>query len=43
MSLPSLRVISVLDDLIALHGATRALRVDNGPELTSIALPRWCA
>ncbi len=43
MSLPSLRVISVLDDLVALHGAPLALRVDNGPELTSIALTRWCA
>lgn len=43
MSLPSLRVISVLDDLVALHGAPRALRIDNGPELTSIALTRWCA
>ena len=43
MSLPSLRVISVLEDLVALHGAPRALRIDNGPELTSIALTRWCA
>jgi putative transposase len=43
MSLPSVRVIAVLDDLVALHGAPRALRVDNGPELTSISLTRWCA
>ncbi|ODT03016.1 MAG: integrase [Gemmatimonadetes bacterium SCN 70-22] len=43
MSLPSVRVIAVLDDLVALHGAPRALRVDNGPELTSLALTRWCA
>ena len=43
MSLPSLRVVRVLEELIALHGAPKALRVDNGPELTSIALTRWCA
>ena len=43
MSLPSVRVIAVLDDLVALHGAPRALRVDNGPELTAISLTRWCA
>lgn len=43
MSLPSVRVIAVLGDLVALHGAPRALRVDNGPELTSMALTRWCA
>lgn len=42
-SLPSLRVIAVLDELIALHGPPYALRVDNGPELTSIALTRWAA
>lgn len=43
MSLPSVRVIAVLEELVALHGAPRALRIDNGPELTSIALTRWCA
>ncbi len=43
MSLPSLRVIAVLEDLIALHGRPRALRMDNGPEFISIALTRWCA
>lgn len=43
MSLPSGRVIAVLDELVAIHGRPRALRVDNGPELTSIALTRWCA
>jgi putative transposase len=43
MSLPSGRVIAVLDELVAMHGTPRALRVDNGPELTSIALTRWCA
>jgi putative transposase len=43
MSLPSVRVIAVLDELVAMHGTPAALRVDNGPELTSIALTRWCA
>ena len=43
MSLPSVRVIAVLEELVALNGAPRALRLDNGPELTSIALTRWCA
>jgi putative transposase len=33
-TLPSLRVIAVLEELIALHGAPQHLRVDNGPELT---------
>ena len=42
-SLPSLRVIAVLEDLVSVHGAPLALRVDNGPELTSIAITRWCA
>jgi len=39
MSLPSVRVIHVLDELVALHGGPQALRVDNGPELTAIAHP----
>lgn len=43
MSLPSVRVISVLDELISLHGAPRSIHVDNGPELTSTALTRCCA
>jgi putative transposase len=43
MSLPSARVTAVLDELVAMHGKPRALRLDNGPELTSIALTRWCA
>jgi putative transposase len=41
-TLPSLRVIAVLEELIALHGAPQHLRVDNGPELTSLALTAWC-
>jgi transposase InsO family protein len=30
-------------ELIALHGAPRSIRLDNGPELTSLALTAWCA
>jgi putative transposase len=41
-TLPSLRVIAVLDELTALHGSPQHLRVDNGPELTSLALTAWC-
>ena len=43
LSLPSVRAIAVLEDLLALHCAPRALRVDNEPALTSIARTRWCA
>ena len=42
MSLPSGRVIALLEELIALHGPPQALRLDNGPELTSGALTTWC-
>jgi putative transposase len=41
-TMPALRVIAVLEELIALHGAPRSIRCDNGPELTSLALTRWC-
>ncbi len=41
-SLTGQRVTSVLDQLIAIHGAPRALRCDNGPELLSRALTGWC-
>ena len=30
------------DNLIELHGKPRALRLDNGPELTAIAFTEWC-
>jgi putative transposase len=36
-SIPSARVIQVLDQLIEIHGKPGALRVDNGAEFTSIA------
>jgi putative transposase len=42
-SIPSVRVIRVLDELVAVHGKPQALRVDNGPELISEAFLEWCA
>lgn len=42
-SLPGPRVTAVLDQLVAIHGAPRALRCDNGPELVSRVLTEWCA
>jgi putative transposase len=41
-SIPSLRVIRVLEELVALHGRPAAVRVDNGPELTAEAFSEWC-
>ena len=40
-SLPSRRVIALLDELVALHGAPVALRMDNGPEFLAVALTTW--
>jgi hypothetical protein len=31
-----------VDQLEILHGRSRALRLDNGPELNSEALTEWC-
>jgi putative transposase len=41
-SLASGRVVAVLEQLVAQHGAPQALRCDNGPELISQALTDWC-
>jgi putative transposase len=41
-SIPSVRVIRVLEELVALHGRPAAIRVDNGPELTAEAFAEWC-
>jgi putative transposase len=41
-SIPSVRVIRILDELVAEHGRPAALRVDNGPELISEAFLTWC-
>jgi len=42
-SLPSTRVVALLDDLVARHGAPQRLRCDNGPEFIAEALRAWCA
>jgi len=42
VSIPSVRVIRVLDELVAVHGKPLAIRLDNGPELTSEAFLDWC-
>lgn len=41
-SLPSLRVIRVLDRLIAQRGKPANIRTDNGPEFISHKLQQWC-
>ena len=41
-SIPSARVIRVIDDLIRLHGRPARVRIDNGPELTAEAFVDWC-
>ena len=42
VSLPSERVVTVLDQLIAMHGVPRRIRCDNGPEFVSEVLRAWC-
>ena len=41
-SLPSLRVIRVLERLIEMRGKPLRIRVDNGPEFISDKLQLWC-
>lgn len=41
-SIPSLRVIRVMEQLLELYGKPKALRLDNGSELRSIAFTEWC-
>jgi len=43
ISIPSARVIRVLEELIEVHGAPGAFRLNNGPELTSEAFLAWRA
>lgn len=40
-SLPSRRVLALLEQLIAVHGAPAALRMDNGPEFLALRLTDW--
>jgi putative transposase len=42
-SLTGARIVAVLAQLVAIHGAPRALRCYTGPELLSRALTDWCA
>ena len=42
-SLPSWRVLAVLDALIAVHGPPAALRLDKGPEFIAEAVTLWAA
>lgn len=42
-SLPSLRVIRVLEALIAQRGCPSNIRCDNGPEFISHKLEQWCS
>jgi putative transposase len=41
-SIPSTRVIRVLDELVRLYGRPARVRVDNGPELVADAFVAWC-
>jgi putative transposase len=42
LSIPSVRVIRILEELVAVHGRPLALRVDNGPEFISETFMTWC-
>jgi putative transposase len=41
-SIPAARVVRVLEQLIEMHGRPRAIRCDNGPELTAAVFVEWC-
>jgi putative transposase len=43
VSLPSRRVVRVLNELVAVHGRPAAVRVANRPEFTAQPLVDWCA
>ena len=42
VSLPSVRITGVLDQLITTHGKPQRLRFDNGPEFIADTLREWC-
>ena len=42
VSIPAVRVIAFVEQLIELYGRPGAIRCDNGPELTSEAFGAWC-
>ena len=41
-SIPAVRVVAFVAQLIDLHGRPQAIRCDNGPELTSEVFTAWC-
>ncbi len=41
-SIPALRVVRFMEQLIDIHGRPQAIRCDNGAELTSYAFTEWC-
>jgi len=41
-SIPAARVVRVLEQLVTIYGRPRALRLDNGPELTAQVFTDWC-
>jgi putative transposase len=43
ISLPSRRVVQVLEDLVTVHGRPVAVRVDNGPEFLAQPFIDWAA
>lgn len=43
ISLPSSRVVRVLEELVTLHGRPTAVRVDNGPEFLAQSFVDWAA
>ena len=43
LSVPSQRVVRVLNELVAVHGCPAALRTDNGPEFIAQPFIDWCA
>jgi putative transposase len=40
-SFPAVRVVAVLDQLVAVYGVPDAIRLDNGPEMVSEVLRAW--
>lgn len=41
-SIPAARVVRVLEQLVEIHGCPKALRLDNGPEVTAEVFREWC-
>src|SRR5690606_12516884 len=41
-SIPSARIIRVVERLFELYGKPQALRIDNGPEFTAARFAQWC-